>query len=121
MLSSAGSGSFGAESHAGVTVEVNAAREGALATRACVGTFSWNKNAIATMVPRLDLDAFDADLGIGVPVAAFEVKPSESDCCSQYGIYSLTATPKVAPHPYRWRFFPGRGYRSRRPRRDLDE
>jgi hypothetical protein len=97
VLCSAGSGGFGAESRAGVTVEVKAARDGALATRACEGTLSWNKNTltIATMVPQLDLDLFDADLGIGVPIAAFQVKKSETDCCREYQIYSLNKPPRL--------------------------
>jgi hypothetical protein len=78
-------------------VQVRAARDGALAARACEASLSWNKNTltIATMVPQLDLDAFDVGLGIGGPIAAFQVRKSGTDCCPEYQIYSLKKPPRL--------------------------
>ena len=88
-----GDGSFQAEFHTGVTVQVGAARAGQLATRACEATLSWNKNRnsliAATKASQLDVDTFGVDLGMGVPVTTFQVKSSSNQCCMQYQIYSL--------------------------------
>jgi hypothetical protein len=92
-----GNGAFQAESPAGVSVRVRAARSGALAIRACEATLGWDKNSLTVVstAPELDLDAFGVDLGLGVPVAAFQVKKSEGDCCPEYLIYSLTKPPRL--------------------------
>src|SRR5947199_4216393 len=78
VLCSDGSGSFQAEFHTGVTVQVRAARTGELATRTCEATLGWNKDSliIATNVSQLDVDTFGVDLGLGVPVTTFQVKKS---------------------------------------------
>jgi hypothetical protein len=96
-LCSEGSGGFQAESPAGVSVRVGAARSGALAIRACEATLSWDKNSstVVSTALQLDLDAFGVDLGLGTPVAAFQVKKSEGDCCPEYLIYSLTKPPRL--------------------------
>jgi hypothetical protein len=97
VLCRAGSGSFHAVSRSGVTLQVGAARNGALATRACEATLTWDKNnlTIATMDSELDADAFDVDLGIGTPVAAFQTKESDANCCREYQMYSLTKPPRL--------------------------
>src|SRR5439155_24090817 len=76
VLCSDGSGSFQAEFHTGVPVQVRAARTGELATRTCEATLGWNKDSliIATNVSQLDVDTFGVDLGLGVPVTTFHVK-----------------------------------------------
>jgi hypothetical protein len=97
VLCSDGSGGFQAESPVGVSVRVGAARNGALALRACEATLGWEKNTltVASAVPQLDLDAFGVDLGLGFPVAAFQVKKSENDWCPEYRVYSLTKPPRL--------------------------
>jgi hypothetical protein len=97
VLCREGSGSFQAEFHTGVTVKVMAARTGELATRACEATLSWDKNTlmVAANAPQLDLDTFGVDLGLGVPIAAFQVKKSANDCCMKYQIYSLEKPPRL--------------------------
>jgi hypothetical protein len=50
---------------------------------------------VATGASQLDLDAFGVDLGDGVPVAAFQIKKSDADCCVDYGIYSLQKPPRL--------------------------
>src|SRR5438477_1265524 len=97
LLCNDGDGSFHAESHTGVTVRVGAARNGELATRKCEATLSWNKQAVtvATSVTQLDLDVFGVDLGLGVPVAAFQIRKSDSQCCMEYQLYSLEKPPRL--------------------------
>jgi len=97
VLCSQGDGGFEAESHTGVTVQVRAARNGGLATRACEATLGWNKQSliIATGASQLDVDAFDIDLGLDGPVAAFQVKELDSQCCMEYKVYSLKRPPRL--------------------------
>ena len=97
VLCSEGSGSFEAESHTGVAIQVRAARNGGLASRTCEATLAWNKQSliIATGVSQLDVDAFDVDLGLEAPVAALQVKKMDSDCCREYQIFSLERPPRL--------------------------
>ncbi|PYX56386.1 MAG: hypothetical protein DMG76_14970 [Acidobacteria bacterium] len=94
-----GSGNFEAEFHTGVKLRLGAARKTAtgLATRVCEATLSWDKQEItvATGASQLDVDAFGADLGLGVPVVTFQVKQSETECCMAYQIYSLQKPPAL--------------------------
>jgi len=92
-----GSDSFQAEFHTGVAVKVRAARTGGLATRTCEATLGWNKHSltIATNASQLDVDTFGVDLGLGVPVATFQVKKSGNECCMEYQIYSLERPPRL--------------------------
>lgn len=86
-----GEGKFEAEFRGGIKVSVAAARNGELATRACAGTLSWDKQelTVAKDASQLDVDGFGVDLGIGVPVVTFQIKKSASDCCMAYQIYPL--------------------------------
>jgi hypothetical protein len=43
----------------------------------------------------VDLDVFGADFGDGVPVAAFAIRKTKSDCCLDYAIYSLHPPPHL--------------------------
>jgi hypothetical protein len=90
-----GAGDFEAEFHTGVKVHVGAARTGELATRLCDAALHWDKGnlAIAAAASQLDVDAFGVDLGLGVPVVAFQVKKSAAECCMEYKIYSLRTPP----------------------------
>jgi len=91
-----GSGSFQAEFHTGVTVQVRA-RTGDLATRTCEATLAWNKDSliIATNASQLDVDTFGVDLGLGVSVTTFQVKKSGNECCLEYQVYSLERPPRL--------------------------
>jgi hypothetical protein len=97
VVCNAGSGTFVSEFHTGVKVSVTAARNGELATRACQADLSWNKQklVISASAPRIDVDAFGVDLGVGVPVVAIQLKKSDSDCCVSYQIYSLQKPPRL--------------------------
>jgi hypothetical protein len=92
-----GAGSFDAEFRTGVTIRVDAARSGELATRLCRATFSWEKQTlvIASEVPQVDVDVFGVDLGVGTPAVAFQVKKASAACCVEYEIYSLQKPPKL--------------------------
>jgi len=65
--------------------------------RACAAKLNWEKQEllVATGASQLDLDAFGVDMGDGVPLAAFQIKKSDSDCCMDYRIYSLEKPPRL--------------------------
>lgn len=90
-----GTGEFSGISASGVSVRVAAERNLELAARACDAALQWGDQTmvVANAAAELDLDAFGADLGLDVPVAAFQVKKSKADCCMEYKIYSLKTPP----------------------------
>jgi hypothetical protein len=97
VLCSAGNGNFDAEFRTGVKVHVGAARNGGLATRACAASLNWETQELLVTAgaSQVDLDAFGVDLGDGAPVAAFQIKKSDSYCCTDYAIYSLQKPPRL--------------------------
>ncbi len=99
VLCTNGSGKFEAEFHTGVKLRMGAAKNAGrgLATRVCEATLNWNQQelAVATNAAELDVDVFGADLGLGMPVAAFQVKKSDAECCMAYEIYSLQKPPRL--------------------------
>jgi hypothetical protein len=92
-----GIGNFAAISPSGVSVQVGAARSEGFARRQCEGTLLWEKSKalIATGVAEMDVDAFGIELGLGSPVATFQVKKAEAECCMTLQIYSLRKPPKL--------------------------
>jgi hypothetical protein len=76
---------------------VGAARNGTFAIRSCAATLSWDKEElpVADKASQVDVDGFGVDLGVGVPVATFQVKKSERDCCMAYRIYALEKPPHL--------------------------
>jgi hypothetical protein len=50
---------------------------------------------VATDASQLDVDVFGADLGLSVPVVAFQVKKLGAECCMAYQIYSLQKPPRL--------------------------
>jgi len=95
-----GNANFSATFRTGVAVHIGAAHRGdgaTLATRSCAANLSWEKGelTVAADASQVDLDAFGADLGDGVPVAAFQVRKSDADCCVEYRIYSLEKPPRL--------------------------
>jgi hypothetical protein len=97
VLCRQGSGDFDAAFASGVRAHVGATRNLELAARACDATLSWADQSmiVATGSAELDLDAFGVDLGLGIPVAAFQVKQSKNECCMEYKIYSLRTPPAL--------------------------
>jgi hypothetical protein len=92
-----GSDSFSTVFQTGVQVRVGAAKNGGLSVRACEAVLSWGDQrlTVASEAAAADLDAFGVDLGVGVPVAAFQIQKSDSDCCRIYQIYSLQKPPRL--------------------------
>src|SRR5262244_4505365 len=86
FLCRAGSRHFDGESQNGIKVHVGAAKSGGLATRSCAASLTWEKQEliVSAAAAEIDLDAFGIDLGDGVPVAAFQIRHSDSDCCADY-------------------------------------
>jgi hypothetical protein len=97
VLCTDGNGTFQTATLSGVTVKVGATKSGGLSTRTCEATLAWNKQpvTIATNAAQIDLDAFNIDLGLGTPIAAFQVKSSADQCCMEYKLYSLERPPRL--------------------------
>lgn len=98
VLCRKGNTSFHAEFHTGVGVDVGPPIQGDLvAARVCRASLSWSGQeiVIADRAAEVDLDMFGVDLGDGVPVAAFQIKSSEAECCMTYKIYSLKDPPQL--------------------------
>jgi len=91
ILCSDGYDKFEAKFATGVTVSVGAARNGKLATRLCEATLHWGKQDLEVVpeAAQVDIDVLGADLGLGMPVVAFQVKQSDADSRMTYQIYSL--------------------------------
>ena len=91
VVCKSGDGSFEAEFRSGVAVAVRATRAGELATRTCEATLSWAKDtlAVASNVAEVDVDTFGVEVGLGTPVATFQVKKSANHCCMKYQVFSL--------------------------------
>jgi hypothetical protein len=92
-----GNGSYLTNFFTGVTVNVRPVKNGAFATRACEAEISWNSQQlqVASHAAQVSIDVLGSDLGLGVPVVAFQVKDSERDAQSEYRIYSLKGTPAL--------------------------
>jgi hypothetical protein len=100
ILCHEGDGVFDAEFSSGITVHVGATRgrgPTTLAIRACSAKLNWDEQElfVAKGASQLDLDAFGVDMGDGIPVAAFQIKKADSDCCANYQIYSLEKPPRL--------------------------
>jgi hypothetical protein len=78
-------------------VRVGATKTGGLGSRSCEATLRQADQSIvvATGATEIDLDAFGVELGVGGPVAAFQIKKSEPECCRSYQIYSLQKGPHL--------------------------
>lgn len=92
-----GFGSFSSQFPTGVTVTVGASRNGASAVHACDATLHWGKDVlpVAQGVYEANIDVMGADLGLGVPVVAFQIKASEADRLTTYKVFSLAKPPHL--------------------------
>jgi hypothetical protein len=97
VLCTAGDGVLDVEFRTGIKLHVGAARSGELANRSCAAKLSWDKQdvVIAASAAQLDVDAFGVNLGDGIPVAAFQIRKLDSECCMKYAIYSLEKPPRL--------------------------
>ncbi|MGB6725162.1 MAG: hypothetical protein WBE74_04605 [Terracidiphilus sp.] len=92
-----GDGSFSAKSPDGVVVFVGNRKVEGFGSRDCQATLSW-KDQQLTVVPhawQLDVDAIDLDLGLGAPLLALQITPTDIDRTSTYQIYSLSQPPHL--------------------------
>ena len=92
-----GNGHFETQFPTGVTVRVGPGQSGAFATRTCEAILSWNNEQLVAVAntPQVDIDVLGADLGLGVPVVAFQVRKADHDWQSTYLIYSLHKNPRL--------------------------
>ncbi|MFZ0774640.1 MAG: hypothetical protein ACLP56_19610 [Candidatus Sulfotelmatobacter sp.] len=81
----------------GVSVTVGAERSGDLAKRACGAALAWDGRTlpVASEASQVDIDVFGVDVGLGIPVVAFQVKKSAADWDMTYTIYSLQKPPRL--------------------------
>jgi hypothetical protein len=97
ILCSDGYDKFEAKFTTGVTVSVGAARNGKLARRTCEATLRWDKQDLVVVpeAAQVDIDVLGVDLGLGVPVVAFQTKEFDADSRMTYRIYSLQKPPRL--------------------------
>jgi VWFA-related protein len=82
---------------AGVTVAVGATKSGGFAQRSCAASLAWEGHElpVATEAAQVDIDVLGADLGLDVPVVAFQIKKSRDEPEMTYLIYSLSQPPQL--------------------------
>jgi hypothetical protein len=96
-LCSAGIGNFSSKFTTGVTVTVDATKVGGFSTHVCEATLSWDKDVmpVAKESWQIDIDTMGADLGLKIPVVAFQLKNSALDHLTTYEVYSLEKPPRL--------------------------
>jgi hypothetical protein len=97
LVCSDGSGKFEVKFTTGVTVSVGAAKNGGLSRRVCKATLTWDRQDLQVVpeASQVDIDALGVDLGLDMPVVAFQVKNFDSDSGLAYQIYSLQKPPRL--------------------------
>jgi len=96
VLCKAGNTRFEGYFHTGIDVIVGPVRKGGLATRSCEAILSGKQDVlVASDAAEIDLDMFGVDLESNEPVAAFQIKKSQMQCCMNYQIYSLEDPPRL--------------------------
>ena len=97
FVCSDGYGKFEVKSATGVTVSVGPSKKGELSRRICEARLSWDKQDLLAVpeASQVDIDALGVDLGVDVPVVAFQVRKSNADPCMAYQIYSLQKPPRL--------------------------
>jgi hypothetical protein len=91
-----GDGKFEAQFGTDVTVYAGPSMSGDFERRSCDATIMWNKQVftVASDLPEIDIDALGIDVGLGSPVAAFQLG-SKTSASMTYEIYSLQKTPHL--------------------------
>lgn len=92
-----GYGKFEVKFSTEVTVSVGPATNGEFSRRVCEGRLTWDKQDLLVVpeASQVDIDALGVDLGLGMPVVAFQVKKSDADTGMAYQIYSLQKPPRL--------------------------
>lgn len=91
-----GDGKFQAQFGTEITVYAGPSMSGDFERRSCDATIIWNKQVItvASDLPQVDIDALGIDVGLGIPVAAFQLQNKTSTLMT-YEIYSLQKAPHL--------------------------
>lgn len=86
-----GNGEYSTRFSTGTTVSVSPLRKGAFAERSCAAKLSWGSEEItvASDAEQISVDALGADLGLGVPVVAFQIDETGEKTDRKYQVYSL--------------------------------
>lgn len=98
MLCNEGLGSFSSKFRDVVTVSVGASkRNGTFASRTCDATLRWGKSELSVVrgALQVDIDVMGADMGLGGPVVAFQMKDSAREAGMTYEVFSLDERPKL--------------------------
>jgi hypothetical protein len=100
ILCTGGAGRFTSKFATGVTITVDATKNGesgGFSTRACEAVLASKKIQIVAAKDAwiVDIDVLGADLGLGMPVVAFQVMKREIDPGMTYEVYSLDDPPKL--------------------------
>jgi hypothetical protein len=76
---------------------VHSQKNGEFSSRACEATLRWGQNELSVVpaAEQVDIDVLNADLGLGTPVVAFQIKNSASDPLMTYQIFSLSGPPHL--------------------------
>jgi hypothetical protein len=92
-----GYGTFEVKFATGVTVSVGPAKNGDFSRRACRAALVWDKQDLPVVpeASQVDIDVLGADLGLDMPVVAFQVRKSDADPSMAYQIYSLQKPPRL--------------------------
>ena len=92
-----GFSSFDTKFTTGVTVSVGAVKNATLATRNCEARLHWETHELLVEpeAAQIDIDLLGADLGLGSPVIALQIKKSELDPLMKYEIYTLDKPPRL--------------------------
>jgi hypothetical protein len=90
-----GNGTFTASFRHEIKVSVGPQKEGMLARRVCQAAIRWSGGSlvVAGEAAQIDVDMFGVDVEANQPVAAFQIKRSDRQCCMTYQIYSLENPP----------------------------
>jgi hypothetical protein len=80
----------------GIDVQVDAGKSGTFAARTCVAGLGWGgQTLVVADTGQVDIDVLGADLGLGVPVVAFQTRKADDDWRATYAIYSLRKPPQL--------------------------
>jgi hypothetical protein len=92
-----GVGHFETTFRTGVIIDVGAVANGGFSSRACQAVLNWgNGRTVAVQTAaQVDIDVLGADLGLGEPVVAFEVRQTQDDWRTKYEIWSLQKKPHL--------------------------
>ena len=96
-LCNEGIGQFASKFSTGVTVTVGAQKVSGFASHACSAALTWGKSELPVTAgaAEVDIDVMGADLGLGKPVVAFQIRSAAADAQMSYQVYSLEQPPRL--------------------------